>query len=273
MAAKPNIALSRWASTGGAELLTPSSGLRDTGFESGTLAEPGYVNELLNRAYAWFQYLNDGVLTGDHTVNGALHVTGTSAFDGASVFGANVTISPTFRLIVPQIEITGKPIFRHGSYRKTYSPLRSHGGGSGTQSPTVSSGGLEYVALSNTGGFIQVHTDDLVPGQRILGIRVSWNINGGSGGGSPPVVKASVNGPCNVTQVNYSIGTTESDGTNLYISTYTASGFTLALDDVSTHGFAGTVADWPQRVSVYIEAASNTTWITGVEVEYSAPVE
>lgn len=60
--AKPNINLSRFANLGGSNLLVPSSGLRDTGFEDDTPAEPGYVNELFAQAYAWASYINTGIL-------------------------------------------------------------------------------------------------------------------------------------------------------------------------------------------------------------------
>ncbi len=58
---KPDIALARFATGPGANVLVPSSGLRDTGFVSGTPAVPGYVNELLSQIYLWLVYLEQMV--------------------------------------------------------------------------------------------------------------------------------------------------------------------------------------------------------------------
>ncbi len=56
--AKPDIALARWADDPGAELLVPSSGLRDDGFQPGTPAVPGYVNELFKQSYLWAAFFD-----------------------------------------------------------------------------------------------------------------------------------------------------------------------------------------------------------------------
>ncbi len=87
--AKPDVALSRFANTGGADVLVPSSGLRDSGFVDGTPAVPGYVNELFNQAYQWASYIDAGVWSDD------LHIEGDLLVDGGTTLG-EVAGRPTF---------------------------------------------------------------------------------------------------------------------------------------------------------------------------------
>ncbi len=63
MSARPNVALARWADQIGANLLTPSSGLRDLGFQASTPAVSGYVNDELHQLYLWAKWLDDGDVT------------------------------------------------------------------------------------------------------------------------------------------------------------------------------------------------------------------
>lgn len=101
MATKPAVALSRWADQIGANLLTPSSGLRDLGFQEGTAAVAGYVNDELHQLYLWAMYLSDGALTGDHTIAGSLTVTadvdvgGDLAANGALAVGGHALVFAT----------------------------------------------------------------------------------------------------------------------------------------------------------------------------------
>jgi hypothetical protein len=64
MATKPTIADSRWATDGGAELTAPSSGVRDSGFVTGTPAVADHENVLHKEHYKWAQYVDEGILTG-----------------------------------------------------------------------------------------------------------------------------------------------------------------------------------------------------------------
>lgn len=77
MATKPTIALARFADQFGADVEDPPGGLRDTGFVYDTPAEQGFVNALFLQLYLWALYLNDGALTGNHSITGDLEVTGT----------------------------------------------------------------------------------------------------------------------------------------------------------------------------------------------------
>lgn len=93
MATKPTLANARFGetaggSTAGAHLTTPSSGLRDTGFQPSTPAVSGYVNTLLHEGYLWFKYLDDGDLVGPIDITGDLNVTGDiDALDSGSGTG------------------------------------------------------------------------------------------------------------------------------------------------------------------------------------------
>lgn len=89
--AKPTIANARWASSGGANLLVPSSGLRDTGFIGSTPAMAGYVNNELHELYLWAAYIDAGVWDGNFEVSGNLKVDGSSEFVGNAVFDGNAT--------------------------------------------------------------------------------------------------------------------------------------------------------------------------------------
>lgn len=97
MATKPTVSLSRWADTVSANVTNPPSGSRDTGFVYGDPADEGVMNALLKQLYLWALYLNDGALTGDHTMSGTLGVTGlitaTSGITAAA--GQHVTVSGT----------------------------------------------------------------------------------------------------------------------------------------------------------------------------------
>jgi hypothetical protein len=61
-----------WATDVSAALLTPTAGKRARGFVPGKRPAAQYFNWLANAAGAWFQYLSDGALSGDHTLAGNL---------------------------------------------------------------------------------------------------------------------------------------------------------------------------------------------------------
>lgn len=88
MATKPTIALARFADQIGANLVALTSGERDLGFGSNTLAASGKVNTELNELYKWALYLNDGIFTGGVTFD-SLQVGGISITFGSHTFTAN----------------------------------------------------------------------------------------------------------------------------------------------------------------------------------------
>lgn len=70
MASKPTIASSRWADQVGANLVSPTGGERDLGFQGGTAAASGKVNWQIHELYLWALYLSDQALTGDLSITG-----------------------------------------------------------------------------------------------------------------------------------------------------------------------------------------------------------
>lgn len=93
MSAKPTIALARWADLGGSNVTNPASGLRDTGFMPSTAAVSAYVNALLYQLYLWAKYVDEGDIDlNDVHILGTLEVDGTSQFDGATTFNADIDI-------------------------------------------------------------------------------------------------------------------------------------------------------------------------------------
>jgi hypothetical protein len=80
MAAKPTVAEARWAITAGgtpaANVVTPNSGQRDTGWTPNQIAVSSFINKLALESFRWFQYLSDGQLDGDHSINGSLELLG-----------------------------------------------------------------------------------------------------------------------------------------------------------------------------------------------------
>lgn len=88
MAPKPS-SLPRWANVGG-KIVEPPSGKKDVGWVGEEKMPEGFVNWLMNLAYQWFVYVNDGDLehitfTRAHAFHGTTHVrvgTFTTLVDG-----------------------------------------------------------------------------------------------------------------------------------------------------------------------------------------------
>ena len=72
MATKPST-LPRWANVGG-DIVVPSSGKQDVGWAAEERPPNSYMNWLQNLAYQWFDYLNDGDLTGLYTFADGIEV-------------------------------------------------------------------------------------------------------------------------------------------------------------------------------------------------------
>lgn len=90
MVAKPTLANARWADIGGADVVAPAGGLRDTGFVAGTPVLQSYVNYLLNQHYQWEQFL-DEVFKVAGTAIGDLKLSGAGTFGGALTVGGAST--------------------------------------------------------------------------------------------------------------------------------------------------------------------------------------
>jgi hypothetical protein len=103
--AKP-VSLPRWASTGSADVVEPTSGKKDVGFVAGERPPAQYFNWLFELIYDWFAFLDTlftsgGGLTAtaDSTITGALDVSQTVSFSGelspASIGASQTDYAPT----------------------------------------------------------------------------------------------------------------------------------------------------------------------------------
>lgn len=77
MATKPTD-LPRWG-TDATNESNPASGQKDTGWTTGQVAVSSYENWLKRVTYEWISYLNDGVLTGNHSIAGDVTITAGAA--------------------------------------------------------------------------------------------------------------------------------------------------------------------------------------------------
>lgn len=101
MAAKPS-ATPRWANVGGV-IVEPSSGKKDVGWLSDERPPAQYFNWWKNLAYQWFEYLKDGALSGAHTIDSTLGVTGLITATAGLVAAVN-----------QHVAVSGTGRFKHG---------------------------------------------------------------------------------------------------------------------------------------------------------------
>ena len=128
MATKPTIANARWADTGGADVVAPAGGLRDTGFVAGTPAVQSYVNYLLNQQYAWAQFLDEffktaGTATADFKLTGAMAITGLStqaAITASGLITANAGLTAGAN---QHVTVSGTGEYKHGDRPRVISPF------------------------------------------------------------------------------------------------------------------------------------------------------
>lgn len=73
MAAKPT-KLPRWGDVSG-DIVEPSSGKKDVGWVDEEKPPAQFFNWLLDLIFQWTDYLNDGALTGNHSIDGNLDIT------------------------------------------------------------------------------------------------------------------------------------------------------------------------------------------------------
>lgn len=78
---------------GTAPQLAPSAGYRSQGLVPGNGFNGKVLNYLFGEYQDWLQYLNDGALSGDHTINGNLTITGGLSHAIGSTGGV---VSPSF---------------------------------------------------------------------------------------------------------------------------------------------------------------------------------
>lgn len=79
-----------WATDSAAEVVAPPVGRKAIGYTANARPAHTHINWLFKTIGEWCQYLNDATLDGDHTVDGALDVTGTLTANIANIT-ANLT--------------------------------------------------------------------------------------------------------------------------------------------------------------------------------------
>lgn len=176
MATKPSN-LPRWGETGGGSagpnLTEPSSGTKDVGFVTGSPTVANYVNWLLNVVYHWVQYLSDGALSGNHSIDGDLEVT------GALELGADVTIDGTLDVGGATVLDGGLTVI--GATNLSASPffggddsLNIHGSAFSAQNPATDAVEVTANGIVSTSGTANVYTAIPIPaGRRITSISAS----------------------------------------------------------------------------------------------------
>lgn len=124
MAAKPNIALARFASLMGANRIAPTGAQRDNGFQPGEPVPSGMHNELWYQSYLWSLYLSDGTLQGNHSITGTLDV-------GGAVTVANTVEANDYYHGDQVLEISGLSGRANANvtYNATTGSIASSGGG------------------------------------------------------------------------------------------------------------------------------------------------
>lgn len=163
MATKPG-SLPRWADVSG-DIVEPTSGEKDVGWEPDTKPPAQYFNWWQNLVYQWMQYLNDGALSGNHSVAGTLSATGAASL--GSTLGVTGLVTATAGLTAAanqHVTVSGTGQFKHG--------LRTRyvGGGSGYGSGVNvdADGNL----LMNNAADIAFYDVPLEVGKRLVGISV-----------------------------------------------------------------------------------------------------
>lgn len=180
MATKPTIALARFADGVGADKTAPDSGLRDTGFVGGSIIAEDFVNELFFQNYSWALYLNDGALTGNHTITGTLGVS-----SALTVTSGGLVVSAGGAAITGNSTVTGTLAVSAGVSATTVTAS-----GVVTANAGVTAGTNQNVTVSGTGDFKH--------GDRVLQLpgcaatpSTNWTIASGkatsSGSGNIPV--------------------------------------------------------------------------------------
>src|SRR5688572_10702894 len=91
MAAKP-ASTPRWANSGGV-ITEPSSGKKDEGWEEDERPPFEYFNWLFNLIYQWCLYLFDGQLSGAHTFDNTVGITGLLTATAGITVGNNQHIT------------------------------------------------------------------------------------------------------------------------------------------------------------------------------------
>lgn len=190
MSTKPTIALARWADQVGANVVEPTSGERDTGFQAGTPAASGKVNALWFHHYEWARWLDDGDCAFHN-----LSATGTFGVTGATTLTGSLTASGG--IIVP----TGQAVALNGN-----------------TTLTVGTGAVTF------GGIVNANAGIAVPTGQAVTLSGSTTLSVGSNatvGGTLGVTGASTLTGGIANNVTLSAGATLASGQDLHHGTRT----------------------------------------------------
>jgi hypothetical protein len=145
--------------------VNPPSGSRDTGFVYGDPADESVMNALLLQHYHWFQYLDDGALSGNHTIAGTLGVTGLITATTGVTAAAN-----------QHVTVSGTGDFKHGD--KPLVIPASAGSAPSSSGATLAIGGFRWVAAA-LGDKVSFPIS-LPTGKRILSVDIAFTRVGGT---------------------------------------------------------------------------------------------
>lgn len=269
MAAKP-ASTPRWADGGSAEVTEPASGKKDIGWLSAERPPAQYFNWLFNLIYQWMEYLDDGAFTGDHSIAGALTLTG-----GAN--GAKLEVNAADRLTVRnQADSANGDVEYADDHHGTKTLVIPAAAGQSRSDTTVGDysdlefdpgGGAPGATWRNLTTGASVDFPIVLPtGSRILTVTVHGHDGNGAGEYFQSKVWARALDGTTITQR----GTTKQ-------SAGTLNAFTTTVHNAADGGGSPlpitVTANIAYIVSVRLQSASGTPgpYVTGVQITYDRP--
>jgi hypothetical protein len=184
MSTKPS-SLPIWATDGGAQITEPNLGKKQDGHVGGEPLAADYQNWWQNLVYLWAEYLSDGDLSGDHTIDGNLDVDGdlsaTGSFSsGPAAVGDLTAVSAD---VAGDVEIGGR--LRHPAM----TDLIAAGAGYGVGTTTDLTTGL--IEIPGPSGSVRWYIPvELPAGKRIT----SWSLRCFPAGGEDVQAEAFTRG-------------------------------------------------------------------------------
>ena len=264
MATKPS-SLPRWAETAGgtpsAAITEPSSGQKDTGWAVAQKPPAQFFNWLLHLIYKWIEYLNDGDLSGNHTIAGTLGVTGLfTASAGVSATGnvaataavTSATVTATGKIEGDDIEANGDIYWNDTAPLHIGAPEFFHGyAGEWTVGGHTANPPQPELAPASTAN-PTFATLRLASGIRIDRIDYHWLPDGGTITGRLTTYRPA-------------------DGSTSTISTTTSSSATRTTTTSATINHNLAVAD-RYLIQIQAPASSTTARVYGVTVHFNKPL-
>ena len=206
--AKP-AALPEWATDAGADVVEPSTGKKEIGWEAEERPPAQFLNWWQELVYDWLSYLNDGDFEGASTFDDTLEVTGVLTTLSTIAANAGLTASAN-----QDITVSGTGKFKHGDVQL---PIPYHAftsffdtannepgviistsGGGAKRNPAVDSAGDQEARL----------VVNLPVGARVRQVITYWDRGGSSGEGTMLVGTTDItDGSISGTQYDTATGT------------------------------------------------------------------